>query len=142
MTIFRFSFRQLLIYNFSNDKVGNTGINSIFDVAITRVTKVLSANLQYKNLFGASVSTTGCSNWKITKVKGCGSETMHFWPHVVKTKRHLIGGRFFPIFRNLFTFFSCLFAICQINYHISNAFWLYQQRVKYALFLSYSLLIL
>ena len=36
-------------------------------------------------------------------------------------------------------FFSCLFTIFQINYRLSNTFWLYQHRIKYAPFLSYSL---
>ena len=38
---------------------------------------------------------------------------------------------------NLFTYFSCLFAIFQINYCLSNTFWLYKHRVKYAQCLSY-----
>ena len=40
------------------------------------------------------------------------------------------------ILDNLFTFFSCLFTIFHIIYRLSNAFWLYQHTVKYALFLA------
>ena len=42
--------------------------------------------------------------------------------------------RFFPIFENLFTFFSCLFTIFQKNLHLSNTFWFYQHRVRNAQF--------
>ena len=41
-------------------------------------------------------------------------------------------------FWKLFTFFCCLFTIFPIYCQLSNAFWLYQHGVKYALFLCYS----
>ena len=38
--------------------------------------------------------STGCSNWKLSKVNGCRVET-HIWPYVGKAKMCLRGGRFF-----------------------------------------------
>ena len=38
---------------------------------------------------------------------------MHFKPQVGKAKMHLRGGSLFSIFKNLFTFFNCLFTIFQ-----------------------------
>ena len=46
------------------------------------------------------------------------------------------------VFENLFIFFSCLFTIFLKNYHPSNAFWLYQHRVKNAPIKFYSHLLL
>ena len=55
--------------------------------------------------------STGCSDWKLSKVNGCRNETVHFWLYVLKAKIGLRGGRFFSIFKNLFTIVRCLFTI-------------------------------
>ena len=55
--------------------------------------------------------TTGCSNWKLTKVYGCRIETVHIWPYVENAKLCLRDSRFFSILEILFTIFSCLFPI-------------------------------
>ena len=34
------------------------------------------------------------SDWKLSKVNGCRTEMVHFWPHVGKSKMDLRGGRF------------------------------------------------
>ena len=78
---------------------------------------------------------TGCFFWKVKISNGCSSVMVHIWPNVGKNKMCLRGGRFFSIFENLFTFLSCLFTIFQNICHLSNLFWLYQHRVKYALLL-------
>ena len=35
------------------------------------------------------LDSTGCSGWKITKAKGCNSETGHFWSYVGKAMLRL-----------------------------------------------------
>ena len=87
--------------------------------------------------------STGCFIWKITKVKGCSLETVHIWPYVGKAKMRLRDSRLFQLSKICVHLFSCLFTFfLQINYRLSNTFWLYQHRVKYAPFLSHSLLLL
>ena len=75
-------------------------------------------------------SYTGCSVWKITKVKGCSSETENFWPYVVKAKMCLRGCSLFDNqlknCKHIFENWKNLFSI----YRLSNVFWLYQHRVK------------
>ena len=36
--------------------------------------------------------STWCSIWKITKVRGCSSKTVHIWPYIGKAKIYLICG--------------------------------------------------
>ena len=43
------------------------------------------------------IKPTGCSDWKLSKVKGCETETVQFWPIVGKANMRLRGGRFFQI---------------------------------------------
>ena len=58
-------------------------------------------------------STTGCSVWKIAKVKGCSSETVHFWLYVGRAKMRLEGGIYFSIFKHSFV------AVCLKNFQIN-----------------------
>ena len=81
---------------------------------------------------------TECSVYYFPKVKGCCSETVHFWPHIGKAKMCLRGGNFFSIFKNLFALFVSLFIIFQVNCHLSYTFWLHQCKVKYVPFQSYN----
>ena len=41
------------------------------------------------------ILTTGHSDWKITKVNRCSSETVHIWPYVGNAKMRLRGGSLF-----------------------------------------------
>ena len=91
-----------------------------------------------ENIFAFIPSTlmnTGCSIWKITKVKGCSSGTMHICPVMVKPKC----GRFFQS-SQIFSYFSAICLQFTNNLSLRNTFWLHQQRVKYAPFLSCILL--
>ena len=82
-----------------------------------------------------------CTGWpksKFANSNGCNSLDKHFWPHVGKAKMCLAGVSLFWFFSCLFTIFSCLFTIFKINVHLSNAFWLYQHRVRNAYFQRYN----
>ena len=46
---------------------------------------------------------TGWPKSKVATSNGCNSESMHFWPMLVKPKTRLRGGSFFLIFKNLVT---------------------------------------
>ena len=37
----------------------------------------------------------GRLDWKLSKVNGCGTESVQFWPYVGKDKMCVRGGRFF-----------------------------------------------
>ena len=78
---------------------------------------------------------------KIPKGKGCSSKTVHFWPYVGKAKMCLRGGRLFQFYEIYLHFSDVCLQFLRINYCLSNTFWLYQHKAKYAPFLSYSLLI-
>ena len=67
-----------------------------------------------------SKENTEWSNWKLSKWNGCRTESMHFSPYVGKAKICLRGGRYFE---------KCK-QICRLT----NAYWLYQYRVKSAPF--------
>ena len=77
-------------------------------------------------------------NWKIAKVKGCSSESVHVWPHVGKTKTSVV---FIKNCKQ--TAEKCRhFLKIEKTYRLINTFWLYKHGVKYAPILSYSLLLL
>ena len=51
------------------------------------------------------IKPTGCSDKKLSKVNGCKTETVHFWPIVGKAKLRQI----FSIFQNLLTILNLVF---------------------------------
>ena len=52
-------------------------------------------NLKIKWAILCQTITTGCSDWKLSKVNGRRTETVHFWPYVGKANMSFRGGRFF-----------------------------------------------
>ena len=52
---------------------------------------------------------TGFSDWKITKLTGCASETVHIWPKVGKAKLHLRGSRFFSFLKFCLHFLAVVY---------------------------------
>ena len=55
--------------------------------------KVESLSKEY--YYTKKLENTECSDWKLSKVNGCRTETMYFWPYVGKAKMILKGSRCF-----------------------------------------------
>ena len=79
--------------------------------------------------------STGCIVWNFANSNGCRTITVHIWPYVGKAKMCFIGGRFFGKFKQTAEKCKQIFKNWKKNYCFSNTFYLYQHRVKYALFL-------
>ena len=80
---------------------------------------------------------------KIVKSKwGCRPEMVHFWPYVGKAKMRLKVDRWFWKIVNKELKIVNKFSKLEKIYHLSNAFWLYQQKVKSAPFQFYYHLLL
>ena len=65
--------------------------------------------------------------WKVTKIKGCITETLHFWPHHGKAKMYLS---------------TEVIVLKLYSYNLpqlSNTFWIYHNWVQNKLFQWYSL---
>ena len=92
-------------------------------------------------LYSVLHENTGRSIWKITKVKGCIGETVHFYPMLVKLKCIWEGVDYLRSCIQTATKCKQVFKNWKI-YCLSNAFWAYQHRVKNALFLRYRLSLL
>ena len=85
----------------------------------------------------------GTSDWKLSKVCSCRTESVRFWPYVGKSKMRLRGSRFFQSLKIWLQFSAvCLQLSKKSTYHLSNAFWLYKHRVKSAPIQLYSHLLL
>ena len=95
---------------------------------------------EYSAEYSVSAETDFCSfgrTLKIIKIKW-----LHIWSYVGKGHNAFDRWNVFSIYLNLLTIFSCLFTIFRINHRLSNTFWIYQLRVKYAPFQFYSHLLL
>ena len=68
---------------------------------------------------------------------GYDSESMHIWPWIGKAKMRLRSGSFLTNCKQTAENMN-KFSKTKRNYCLSNTFWLYQFRVKYASFKSYS----
>ena len=71
--------------------------------------KVESLSKEY--YYTKILENTECSDWKLSKVNGCRTETMYFWPYVGKAKMISRGGRSFQ-FSKIRLQVSDVLAIC------------------------------
>ena len=92
---------------------------------------------------------TGCSNWTLSKVNGCGTKTVHIWPYVDKAKMCLRGSSFFQFFKTFAFSVVCLHffqwnTTSQMHFGFTNmgsnmhrfsvttiSFWLFLYRLNY-----------
>ena len=84
---------------------------------------------------------TECSDWKLSKVNCCGTETMRFWPHVGQVEIHLRASRFVQFLKKISQFSAVSLQFLK-NIPPSKCILVFQCRLKSTSIRFYSHLLL